>query len=392
MKFDTFYKWITGISFCDPMMGSHVRIYEIYPNDFKNGAISINFGLSDASKLKAYLIAVNEKLNDDEQIKAFNDKILLKNKAKYNLILNNIDENKNIIEAQEDSIGLIYDYLPQNHYQINIQPNDNNNLDKYFYLKIQTDKPLNKEKDINNGFLEFHPDYPSYYPISTFYNGNDSGDGDNRGEYTHKMSSTDDIEKIVLYMLNIFEILFQKNVDKKYYDYHLIERPLYNSIYNNSSYYEIKNGKILFPNLYIHYINVKEGFYAMIINKYNFKYDCESTIKYLSDSKEYHLDFKVGTFILNSDLKISHVEDSSNKLFSSIKYELKDKSLKDVAEQIIEKPQLLSSYYKIIGNVEENNRGDGIYHEDFNISKDDVSASRCKFCGMVNCPFKDQFK
>ena len=159
------------------------------------------------------------------------------------------------------------------------------------------------------------------------------------------MSSTDDIEKIVLYMLNIFEILFQKNVDKKYYDYHLIERPLYNSIYNNMSYYEIKNGKILFPNLYIHYINVKDGFYAIIINKYNFKCDCESTIKYLSDSKEYLLDFQIGTFVLNSDLKISHVEDSSNKLFSSIKYELKDKSLKDVAEQIIEKH---SNYYPIV--------------------------------------------
>ena len=31
MKFDTFYKWISGISFCDPMMGCYERIFEIYP-------------------------------------------------------------------------------------------------------------------------------------------------------------------------------------------------------------------------------------------------------------------------------------------------------------------------------------------------------------------------
>ena len=64
--------------------------------------------------------------------------------------------------------------------------------------------------------------------------------------------------------------------------------------------------------------------------------------------------------------------------------------MKDVAEQIIEKQQLLSYCYKIIGNVEGNNMDVGIYHEDSNIVKDDVSASRCKICGKVNCLFKDQ--
>ena len=413
MKFDTFYKWISGISFCDPMMGSHIRIYEIYPNDFENKTISINFSLSESCKLKAYLIDVNGKLNDDKQKEAFNDKILLKNETKYKLILNNKDAKK--IEDKEDSNELIYDYLPKNNYQINIEPNDKNNLDKYIYLKIQTDKPLNKEKDLNNGIIEFHPDYPHYYPISPFINGNHSGDGDNKIKYTPQMSSPGVIEKIVSYMLNIFEVLFEKKVDKKYYDYHLIERPKENSIYNisnNSSHYEIKNGKILFPNLHIHYINIKDGFFAMIINKYNFKCDCESTIKYLSDSKEYHLDFKIGTFVLNSDLKISSVDFISDKLFSSIKLELKDKSLKDVEnilknldlkekeeikeiaiEQKIEKDiieeklQLLYPYNMIKGMVENNDNCDDFDLIDINFA---FLPMKCPNCGKFHFNYKNQ--
>ena len=228
MKCDTFYKWISGISFCDPMIGSYERIYEIYPSE----TMSINFSLRESSKIKAYLIDVNEKLNDDEQKQNFN--ILLNNNTKYKLILN---KNSPIIEKkgdlnnfyakgdnngiQEGINGLIYDYLSPNNYQIKIIPNDINNLDKYIYLKIQSDKALNNEFNINNGIIDFHPNYPHHYPNSPFNKGNYGGD--NNVEYTHQMNPSRIIEKIVFYMLNIFDVLCKKEVKREYYDYHLIE-------------------------------------------------------------------------------------------------------------------------------------------------------------------------
>lgn len=245
-----------------------------------------------------------------------------------------ISEECDYIEIQESINGLIYDYLNPHNYQIKIIPINENNIDKYIYLKIQSDKALNNEFDLNNGIIDFHPYYPfgNLYFNSPFNKGN-NGDGCPGNDYDPPMNPPYVIEKILSHMLNIFDILYIKEVDKKYYDYHLIERPPENSIYNISSHYETKNGKILFRNLYIYYINSKNGFFSIIINKYKFNWNCVSTIKYLADSKKYYLYFKIGTFILNEGLKIYSIDFSSN-LFSSIKFKLINKLLDEIADII----------------------------------------------------------
>ena len=80
------------------------------------------------------------------------------------------------IEIQKGINGLIYDYLYPNHYQIKIIPNNKNNLEKYIYLKIQSDKALNNDFDLNNGIIDFPPNYP--FPHHPFNKGDDDGGGD----------------------------------------------------------------------------------------------------------------------------------------------------------------------------------------------------------------------
>jgi hypothetical protein len=99
--------------------------------------MTINFSLSGPSKLKAYLINVNEKLNDDEKKKPFNDNFLLtlnkKDEYQHEPIVAKKEDlqNKrcNYIEIQKGINGVIYDYLYQNNYQIKIIPNNKNNLE-----------------------------------------------------------------------------------------------------------------------------------------------------------------------------------------------------------------------------------------------------------------------
>ena len=102
MKFDTFYNWIWEIEFCDPMIGAHEYIIELFPKEKKN----IFLRIDSKTKIKAYLINKEKKLNDDEQIIEFNKEKFGYNN-KYNLLLKNINYNEKY-ENNEGNNALIY--------------------------------------------------------------------------------------------------------------------------------------------------------------------------------------------------------------------------------------------------------------------------------------------
>ena len=100
---------------------------------------------------------------------------------------------------------------------------------------------------------------------------------------------------------------------------------------------------IIFYNLYIYYVNVVGGFFAVIINKYKFNWDCESIIKFDMNSNEFILFFKFGTFVLDYNLIILRCELNSN-ILDLWSYSLSNKSLDEIVDILKEtelrKPEL----------------------------------------------------
>ena len=155
MKFDTFYRWIEDICFCDPMLNCYETIFELKTGDIKK----ITFHLDNPTKFKAFFTYNCKKTDKYAQNEI---KLELKDNNKY---YNSYDE-------------LIYENLEPGDYvlELEIKPNNNYNFDyikeNIYYLKIQSDEEIFNEKnkfDIDNNVTVYIGDGGDSY-FSLFNN------------------------------------------------------------------------------------------------------------------------------------------------------------------------------------------------------------------------------
>ena len=338
MKFDTFFNWIWEIEFCDPMIGANEYITEIFPKEKK----SIFLRIDSETKIKAYFINKEKKLNEDEQIIEFNKEKFGYNN-KYNLLLKNINNNENY-ENDEGNNALIYEILNAGDYLLEIiSINSNKKEEDYIYIKIHAESTI--AININD---------PNNYNIKEYFHNDNKYDLSNEGIFisgckcilctikqNHSLyyfppSSPSSnmvidpeppklicpitlfekyllIEEIIFETINLC-IYFKNIFHQDQYDFNGILPPN-NSTYNYSPSKYNKN-----PHIYYHYIETKKGFICVIINKYKFNWNYNSKIEYNIEKNEFMAYFEFGSFKVNSELMIYDFDEKFKNLLLSTNY------------------------------------------------------------------------
>lgn len=330
MKFDTFYKWIDDIEFCDPMIGCQEYFIEIFPKEEK----TVCFVVKNKTKFKAFIIYNSGKMNEEEYKNEFN-KIVETSNKKYKLILKNINNN-NQYENDEQNDALIYEILDIGNYLLEII---NNNLyqeeENYLYIKIQTNASIDITSSFPSGKTIIGLDYsqPNKFNLSNglielkncpFYNYKNQnypppGPSIAQSKYDNPPCSIcvcDLLEKYILIDEIIFHIIkictyFSINIK---YDFTDI-LPMNDLYYNYYSSDYVKN-----PHLYYHYIETIKGFSAIIINKSKFNWYCNSIIEYNIKQNEFIAYFSFGSFKINYDLMVYDFDFKFKNILTSFNY------------------------------------------------------------------------
>ena len=308
MKYDTFYKWIGIISFCDPMVGCFEKIYEIIQKEERH---IIYFRVIERTKLKAFLInnlERNESFKTNGEWETCKYKIIIKDK--YNNIYNN--------EVNEDfKMNYIYEILEVGEYSIEVIPNFSD-LNDYIYLKIQTSLPLEYS---DNKFM-----------FDLLYSENPESRKEDLRNYEIKLflgckcrpekicsncqnSMICDMnnflrEKVMDNILNLFNYL---SINRGYDFSDILPEP--KITYYSSTHISKKSF------LYFHYINTLNGFIVIIVNKCNFNWNCNSRIEYRTTNKdEFRAYFEFGSFSINKSLMIYNFDSKFTQLLHSFQY------------------------------------------------------------------------
>ena len=281
MEFNTFYRWIADICFCDPMLNCYETIFELNWEDIKE----ITFQVDEPTKFKAFLTYNGKKID-----KYNPNKIILEHKGK-----------RKYYESHEE---LIYENLERGDYVLDIQINSNNyNIDylkeNIFYLKIQSDEVIFNKK---NKFDLYN---------STVYI-SDGGNG-----YFSLFNNINYL-KALCQLMKLVEYFYESEKKMDGYDFsdlYYIQKSY--SYYSKVNYIE-KNKIIFFPNLYFHYINIAGGCIILIINKYKFSWNCINRFIYNNSSKKITAYFSFGSFELDNDLIISNFDEKFKKFINYV--------------------------------------------------------------------------
>ena len=131
MELNTFFKWFSDISFCDPMFGSFVQIIEFIPN---SNIMSYSFNLKKDTKFKSYFFFEKDESNIEN----------------FDIILRG--EDRNIIYSSEyKNFKLIYEKLKKGSYIIEVsKSNPLFELEESLYLKIQCYEQIINDNRKNN--------------------------------------------------------------------------------------------------------------------------------------------------------------------------------------------------------------------------------------------------
>ena len=284
MKLDTFYNWFRIICFCDPMLGYLESIVEI--NKEENNNNRIYFTITKETKFRAFLLVSEKKISDlNEQMEFFQNQKKV-NPIKYCIYLEKDNNSKNNInKGIKNAKNLIYEKLIPGNYMIQIYPAK---IEKILYLKIQANNIFIYDKkrkdDISNG-------------IMSRYNCNclDKYIRSKECYFCQIYSAYQLIDKIVKSLIILINY---------YYNY------IYNNNFNNIEIYNELlpvNSEYNIPckayfHLYYHYMSTKGGFIVLIINKFNFNWECKSRIEYNKYNQQFKVFFEFGTFIITKNL------------------------------------------------------------------------------------------
>ena len=296
LKINTFYNWIGEICFCDPMLGYLETIVEIpkYEIDKKNNN-KIFFEIEKETKLRAFIFESDKKLNDSkEQIEFFQSHTSLNNK-KYYLYIEKYDDIQDKYNYNSDKTKnfsfLIYDKIKPGNYVIEIYPEK---IEDNLYLKIQANSLIIKNKGrkdslSNNEIIRTNCNCTIYYKYPGCLECNFC-------ITYHKYLLINRIMDFLLKLIDYYNnVVYNNNYDYETYNELL---PDYIEYYNCISY----------SHLYFHFMEMQNGFIAIIINKYNFKWEFGSRIEFNNNDQIFSAHFEFGSFSITKNLLIYNYE------------------------------------------------------------------------------------
>lgn len=284
MKLDTFFNWFETICFCDPMLGYYESILEIN----KGEENIIYFKITKETKLKAFLLESEKVISDlNEQMEFFQIQKKVDNPTRYCIYLEKDNNSKNNINKRNKNFkNLIYEKLIPGDYMIEIYPAK---IEKNLYLKFQANDIIIYDKkrkfDIDNGGMGK-------------YNCNclDKYLGFEECYFCQIYGAYQLIDKIVKSLIEL--ISYYHNYS--YNNNNLIKIEIYNDLL--PVYSENNISCISYSHLYYHYMSTKFGFIVLIINKFNFNWECKSRIEYNKNTQLFSVFFKFGTFKITKEL------------------------------------------------------------------------------------------
>ena len=305
LKIETFYKWLGDICFSDPMLGYSETIVEIAKDENNSeGNNKVCFKIEKETKFRAFILHSKKKIDNQAELNEFFQNEVNLNFVKYSLYLEKYenyddiiqnDYNHNIIyNNTKEFKNLIYEILKPGNYILEIYPEK---IDENLYLKIQANNLVinnfSREDSLDNNImglrncncykLNLYPGF-IYCNFCVIYNG-------------YQL-----INKIVENLIKL--ISYYNNVANKYSDNVQIFCDL---LPDYTEYYYC----ISYTHLYYHYMSTKDGFITLIINKFNFNWECQSRIEYNKNDKEFKGFFSFGNFQITKNLVIYNFGENS---------------------------------------------------------------------------------
>ena len=298
LKIETFYKWLGDICFCDPMLGYEETIVEIQKEENNNkGNNKVYFNIKKETKFRAFILHSKKKIDNQAELNKFFQKEVNLNFVKYSLYLEKYenysdfiqnDFNYNIIQNNTKEFKyLIYEMLQPGNYILEIYPEK---IDDNLYLKIQANN-LSRKDSLRNDIIKLRN-----------CNCCNLGLGLTCCNFCGIYNGYQLISKIVENLIKL--ISYYNKVDDKYsYNNKIFS----NLLPNYAEYYCC----ISYTHLYYHYMSTKDGFIVLIINKFNFNWECQSRIEYNKNDNEFKGFFSFGNFKITQNLVIYNFEQNS---------------------------------------------------------------------------------